>query len=315
MNGSNEYTFERVTNAHYPLLQVLFADAFHQNISIEEISKRFNTVTLGAGLVGFIAIHAASQKPAAYYGVFPLQLLVNDQVTLAAQSGDTMTHSEHRKKGLFVQLATLTYDTCKQEGIYLLYGSPNSSSYTGLVQNLKWEHRENIIRYDLKLNFKTLPLPKILSAHKNSQSLYFKYARLVLKNHIVAAPEAFHHPGHPDHTRVYRNKAYIHYKSDAAKFFIRIDDIIFWIKLSDVLWIGDLSDYKQITAATLSKLKRLAFLLGYNTIVMNLNEQFELPPAFSEFKPHDKDAACYKLLEPVQGFEYMIWTGADFDTW
>lgn len=315
MNGSNEYTFERITIAHYPLLQGLFADAFHQNISIKEISKRFDTVALGAGVVGFIAIHAASQKPAAYYGVFPLQLMVNGKVILAAQSGDTMTHNEHRKKGLFVQLATLTYDTCKREGIYLLYGSPNQFSYTGLVQNLKWEHRENIIRYDLKLSWKTVPLPKIVSAHKKMQFLYFNYARVVLKKQIVVSPETFHHPDKHNTARVYRNKAYIDYKTDAAKFFIRIDDTIFWIKLTDVLWIGDLSDYRKVTAATMKKLKRLAFLLGYNTIVINLNERFALPPAFNEFKPHDKDAACYKLLEPIQEFESMVWTGADFDTW
>lgn len=315
MNGTNEYTFERITDAHYPLLQILFADAFHQSISDEEISKRFNTITLGADLIGFIAIHAASQKPAAYYGVFPLQLMVNGKVILAAQSGDTMTHSKHRKKGLFVQLATLTYDTCKQEGICLLYGSPNQFSYTGLVQNLKWVHRENIIRYDLKLSWKTVPLPKMLSAQKNIQSPYFNYARVVLKSHLVVSPETFHHPDHQNYASVYRNKAYIDYKTDASKFFIRIDEVIFWIKLSDVLWIGDLSNYRKVKAATLKKLKRLAFLLGYNTIVLNLNEQFNLPPAFNEFKPHDKDAACYKLLEPVQGFEDMIWTGADFDTW
>ena len=125
----------------------------------------------------------------------------------------------------------------------------------------------------------------------------------------------FHHPGAPDYARVYRNKAYIDYKTDAAKFFIRIDDVIFWIKLSDVLWIGDLSDYSKVTAATFKKLKQLAFRLGYNTIVMNLNERIELPPAFNEFKPHDKDAACYKVLNEQQAFTQMVWTGADFDTW
>jgi hypothetical protein len=315
MSELNDYSFERVTNAHYPLLQLLFADAFHQKISIEEITRRFDTRSLGAGLVGFIAIQNVTRKPAAYYGVFPVHITFNGRTILAAQSGDTMTHHEHRRKGLFIQLATLTAEICKEEGINLLFGSPNQSSYKGFVHHLQWEHKEDIVRYDLKSAFKAMPLPKLFQVDKQPHSLYFKYARFVLKKWIVPSPDTFHHTAINNYAAVFRNKAYINYKMSTNKFFIRIDEVVFWIRLSDVIWIGDVSDYTKVTASILQQLQRLAFWLGYNTIVLHLNESLTLPAVFNRFKRHDTDAACYKILTPVDGFERMIWTGADFDTW
>ncbi|MGB3008016.1 MAG: GNAT family N-acetyltransferase, partial [Chitinophagaceae bacterium] len=157
----DQYDIEEFTSAHFPLLKLLYKNAFNTDVRIEEIESRFNTNALGGPVIGFIAIHKQTQVPSAYYGVFPFKAIIKDEIVQAAQSGDTMTHSHHRRKGLFATLANLTYEKCKELGIKILIGQPNESSYHGLVKTLGWEHIDEIIRWDLKLKLKTFPLQKL----------------------------------------------------------------------------------------------------------------------------------------------------------
>ncbi len=315
MNGLTEYRFEQVTSAHYPLLQKLFLNAFHQSILLEEIERRYTTTELGKPQIGFIAIDAESGEPAAHFGILTLKIISKGKILIAGQNADVMTHSKHRKKGLFTKLSALTCQLCKENGFHLLYSSPNQLSYHGLVHSSKWMHLEDIIRYDLKLKVKTFPLPKISLKSKFLFRQYLFYAKRILKKFIVEAPDEFTNKLPSDDPRVYRNKAHLNYRSDSNKLFIKIDEVTFWIKLADVIWIGDIDHYDKVNFGIIQKLKRLAFKLGYNTIVIHLNESIPLPDAFNEFTAFSKDAACYQVFDPELHFKRMIWTGADFDTW
>lgn len=315
MSKISNYIFEQVTPAHYPLLQQLFLNAFHQVVSIAEIERRYNTTELGMPQIGFIAIDAENREPAAHFGVLTLKIITKGQILIAAQNADVMTHSNHRRKGLFTKLSGLTCDLCKESGMQLLYSSPNQFSYHGLVHSSKWMHLEDIIRYDLKLKMKTFPLPKISLKNKALFRLYLSYAKRVLKKFIVENPGEFTNRISVDAPRVFRDKPYLKYKSAPNKLFIKIDDVTFWIKLADVVWIGDIDHYEKINSGIIKKLKKLAFKLGYNTIIMNLNESLPLTGALNEFKAFSKDAACYQVFNPELDLKRMIWTGADFDTW
>ena len=315
MSDHHNYIFEQVSKKHYPSLQQLFLNAFHQTVSIAEIERRYNTTELGAAQIGFIAFDAESGEPASHFGVLTLKIIDKGRVLLAAQNADVMTHSKHRKRGLFTKLSGFTCELCRERGMELLYSSPNKYSYHGLVHSSKWAHLEDIIRYDLKLKIKTIPLPKISLKSKFLFQQYLIYAKWVLHKYIVEAPHEFTNSLSSVAPRVYRNKAHLNYKSGSNKFFIKIDEVTFWIKLADVIWIGDIDRYEKVNAAIIQKLKKLAFKLGYNTIVMNLNESIPLPESFVEFNAFSKDAACYQVLNPDLNFKRMIWTGADFDTW
>ncbi len=315
MKVDHNYIFEQVLPTHYPLLQQLFLNAFQQKISPEEIERRYNTTELGRSQIGFIAIDAETREPAAHFGVLTLKIIANGKILLAGQNADVMTQSKHRKRGLFTKLSGLTCALCRESGMHLLYSSPNHLSYHGLIHSSKWMHLEDIIRYDLKLKIKTFPLPKISLKSKFLFRQYLSYAKKILKKFIVEAPDEFTNKLPSDDPRVYRNKAHLNYKFDPNKLFIKIDEVTFWIKLADVIWIGDIDHYDKVNIGIIQKLKRLAFKLGYNTIIMNLNESIPLPDAFHEFKAFSKDAACYQVFDQELNFKRMIWTGADFDTW
>lgn len=309
-----DYTIQPFSPDSYPLLKSLFQAAFQSPFDKTTFAKKYNTAALGHEVIGFFAIHTATQTPAAFYGVFPVKILINNREVLAAQSGDTMTHPAHQNKGLFVKLAQLTYKACGEQGIQLVFGQPNNYSYHGLVNRLHFTHLDDIVRYGLKLRLKTFPLPKLLQK-AGLFSIYMHYAKAYLKNRTVKNVQSFTNSLETTFGKVLRNKAYLDYKDEGDKLFIKISSVVFWIKLTDVFWIGDADRYEHITQDMIKKLKRLAFALGYNTITFHFNKNCEQPAFLQQFQPQASEASCFLYLNKEFDNCNLLLTGADFDTW
>ena len=309
-----EYSIERVVPEHYPFLVILYADAFDVTITATEIEKRFDTTALGMRSIGFIAIHKSTNTPAGYCGVFPFKAIINGEEVQAAQRGDTMTHSQHRKKGLFILLGEATQLACKNEGIKILISQPNVNSYPATVNKLGWTKVDEIVRWDLKLKLKTFPLAKVARKVRLLKNIYSSYVRRVFRSRTVDAA-SFHNTVQTDYAKVNRDANYLSYKKTTDKYFIKIDGVVIWIKLTDVLWIGDFSDYEKVSPIVLKKLRRLAFILGYNTISFNFNKSLSLPAAFQAFNVYNSEPSCMLYLDDAYKNINFVLTGADFDTW
>ena len=135
----SHYRIEVFDEHKFLLMKELFHSAYGINISKDYFSEKYETASLGHPVIGFIAIHIPTNSPAAFYGVFPVKVLINGKEVLAAQSGDTMTHKSHQKKGLFVHLAKMTYGECSKKGIEIVFGRPNENSYHGFTKKIELE--------------------------------------------------------------------------------------------------------------------------------------------------------------------------------
>lgn len=311
---ADEYHIERIIPSHYPLLKIIYQDVFKTELSAQTIEKRFDTAALGLPVIGLIAIHKTTNTPAAYCGVFPFQAIVGDTLIQAGQRGDTMTHSAHRRKGLFTLLGKQVQEECRKEGIKILISQPNEQSFPATVNTLGWTKMDDIVRRDIKLDTKTIPLPKIAGRISFLQPLYNSYAKRLLKNKIVAI-SSFQNSLPTNYAKVNRDHKYLAYKKTTDKFFIRVEDITIWVKLTDVFWIGDFSDYGKITPAFISAIKRLAFRLGYNTIAFNLNASLDLPLQLQDSVIQYSEPSCMLYLDEQYKNMNFVLTAADFDTW
>jgi GNAT superfamily N-acetyltransferase len=88
--------------------------------------------------VAFEARHAG--KPVAFYGVIPEAYRVAGKPFIVYQSMDTMTHPDFQGKGLFVRLATATYDEILKSGHEVAIGIPGMNSLPGFVRRLQWSN-------------------------------------------------------------------------------------------------------------------------------------------------------------------------------
>jgi hypothetical protein len=310
---SLEYEAVPFTLQEFEPMKELFRSAFGTALTYNTFIKRFDTSSLGCKVIGYIAKHRKSRSPAAYYGVFPVKLLTKDMIVLAAQSGDTMTHQDHRKKGLFLWLAKMTFEMCRTLGIQFVFGIPNQNSYPGFINRLHWLHLDNINSYDLKLKIKTVPFAK-MALKLGIFSLYLKGVKHVLKRKSLLSVEQFLNPI-TSVSRVFRDSNYIAYKQTIDKVFLKIHDVILWVRFSDVLWIGDFDNYNKIDKKLIGELTWLAALLGYNTIRFNFNANLPQPDFLQYFKKQNQEPSCYYYINKDFKNTNLVLTAADFDTW
>ena len=253
----SSYHFEKLTRDNLDDLIYIFKDAFGRSIDRAYTEKKQDTSAFGPSFVGYIA-YSEEKEPAAFYGVFPCLALFNGNKYLVAQSGDTMTHSRHRGKGLFTQLALKTYEYCKESGVHLVFGFPNENSYPGFIKNLHWQHFDDFQAYLVRV--KTIPWIRVKRLLGLSSALHVAWCRFVLK---------FAKTGIPFQNSVIQNeiggvdrsKDFYEYKKYEEHFLVAISGVNVWLKVSDeYLMIGDIEQCDENKfGSVISGLKKLSF--------------------------------------------------------
>ena len=224
-----QYRIERISRENLYQLQVLYRSVYSKNVPLESLTCKYNTHMFGVEWLGYLAL-TIDNEPAAFYGVIPCHFRIGPEIFLAAQSADTMTHPQHRNRGLFIQLATKTYDLARSEGVDFIFGFPNKNSYGGFVK-LKWVFMETPLQVFV-LKGSKLPLAIILS--KIPILKKFVYTR-VKKNFDGISEEA--NLSDPD--GVTRDRIFFQYKNQYSKTFVEKKKGIFaWLKEDGLLKVG-----------------------------------------------------------------------------
>ncbi len=279
----------------------IFESAFGTSPDMSYISNKHATDFAGVRDIGYIA-YSDKDQPAAFYGVFPLEVRINGEYFLTAQSGDTMVVKDHERRGLFILLANETYKLCKSTKIAGVFGFPSPSSYPGFVNKLGWKHLENIKRYQFLIP--TIPLAEMSARFS------------IFKNPLVKwqcfLATLFFPGGTPfegsilgsNQDGIRRNDEYWKYKlnSKAVKL-IKVNDCDVVVKFDGNLGIGDINhrtpeDLKKV----ISKLKILCFLGGINRIVFYTSPETKLDHDLSQIA-NAKEGLPIGFLSFVEGVD------------
>lgn len=310
----NEYRFERVSERNVTDLLLIYKDAFNKELNILEFKQKQNTKEFGDKYVGFIA-YDQNNTPAAFYGVYTCQIEFQGKFVLAAQSGDTMTHSAHTGKGIFTQLAQKTYDYCKENGFHLVFGFPNENSFPGFVKRLGWTHFDDITPYLIRV--KCIPWIRLKNTFHLPQSIHNRWCRFNLKKLTKGSP--FKSSCLASEIPVVdHSTAFFKYKTYAENYLINIHGINVWLKFDDTfLFIGDIekcneTDFKK----TIQALKKIAFKMGLphlrfhtssNTWGENMLKKYGIPMEVN----YPVGGINFTNTIPLEKLKF---TGADNDT-
>ena len=309
----SEYSFERVSENNVADLLLIYKDAFDKELNLEVFKQKQNTKEFGDSYVGFIAYYQ-NKNPVAFYGVYPCKIEYEGVKYLAAQSGDTMTHSAHTGKGLFTQLALKTYAYCQENGFHLVFGFPNENSYPGFIKKLGWSHFDDMTPYLIRV--KCIPWIRLKNTFKLPQALHDKWCDFVfnkLKEFNLLETSLVRETAVVDHSG-----DFFSYKTYGENYLIQLNGINVWLKSDDrFLIIGDIDSCSETEfEKTIHALKKIAFKLGLphlrfhsssNTWGQNMFNKFGFP---------------MELKYPVGGINFtneiplekLKFTGADNDT-
>ncbi len=311
------YKFVKIEPDLYNHIRTLYSRCFNVDISILKIEKKYNTSSFGCRDIGFLAFDE-NNNPAAYYGVFPLIVKYKETDILIAQSGDTMTDPKHQKKGLFVQLASKTYEYAKQMGIQFIFGFPNENSYPGFKNKLNWIFTGEMQTFAL-INF-TIPICEIAFRITFFESIYNQLVKITLRNlNIPLFPEnILDFKSKEGYNIVIKDDDFFNYKlNNKNNHLIEFKGFKFLIKTNGHLIIGEVGyfDYSRLQSFLLA-IKRLGLILFARKTVLSLSTGHWLFSYLKdELKPTDGLPIGFCKLNEVEfTFENIVFSQADFDT-
>ncbi len=133
----SDYRIVRIGAEQFDLLVPLMKDCFGMDVSIDYFRWKYLDNPAGP-FVGSIAMTKADDV-AAYYGAIPERYRINGNERGIYQSCDTMTHSSHRRRGLFQLLATHLYEDLRSRDELFIIGFGGKDSTPGLLK-FGWKH-------------------------------------------------------------------------------------------------------------------------------------------------------------------------------
>lgn len=132
MSSPSHYSIRPVTPQDYGALASMMEAAFGIQVGEQFFQWKYSDNPAGP-VRGFLAI-APDGSPAAYYGAIPQRYSVFGEEHTIFQSGDTMTHPAHRRKGLFEKLARHCYEDLRQKGELFVFGFGGDTSTPGFLK-------------------------------------------------------------------------------------------------------------------------------------------------------------------------------------
>lgn len=306
------YTIKPLTNLNMIDLVYLYKYVFGKKVSLDFVRKKFDTTYLTEGYFGHIAYF--KDAPVAFHGAIPVEMIYNNEVEIAAQFGDAMTLKEHAGNGLFTKLGKLTEIQLQKAGIKFVWGFPNQNSEYGYLNKLNWTYNERLLRFSF-INH-SFPLEKIFAINNKTKKIYKKYVKHVLKKYTTNSTVNNSILKELSVMSTHKTSAFYTYKSHADNFTIRIDDVLYWIKINNGLLVGDIEVLKNGNFdSSFKTLKNIAFNHGIRAIHFQsspntLIEQLIAPKA----KAEPSWIVGYKNFNSKFPLEKLKLTFGDLDT-
>ena len=276
---SKGYYFQRLSKKNLNDLDILYHSVYNKPQAEGYFFKKYDTAYTGVEYTGFFAYND-DHLPIAFYGVIPCFIRYDDRLFLAAQSADTMTHPKYRYKGLFVQLANLTYGVCEEDGVSIIFGFPNQNALHGFLSKLKWQMTETMHCFIIPVGI--IPLGGIAKRLPFLSNPVKKYQQQVLKEYLVQQNGIENSVFKDGFAGVNRNAHYLNYKTYQETQVIKIGESLLWIKMDNDLIIGDIKCTEEDFDETMYKLHKLAARLGLKSIHFHTSHQTKLADLFAQ---------------------------------
>jgi hypothetical protein len=307
---SDGYRIERLTEDRLADMTSLHKAVYGKTLPPDFFSRKYNTAFTGVMYTGYLAY--VNDVPAAFYGVIPCFIECDGKPVLAAQSADTMTHPDHRGKGLFIKLAELTYELCYAEEILILFGFPNQNSLPGFVNKLDWQVAAQMECFIIPV--KALPLERLANKFPFLKGLYKLYVLTVLKKYkahqkgitSTLIGEGFY--------GLQRDSYYLGHKTYTESSSIKIGGTSVWFRITDGMVIGDIDLADNDLPDIIPRLTKIARQLGLRKLQFQTDKRSALNTFLKKFaEPIPSFPVIVKDLGARLPLDKMAFAFADID--
>ena len=311
MNNFREYSFIKLDENNIKDLIFLYNYCFGFEPTKQELLQKHLNCNGKHKFVGFIA-YTADHKPAAFYGVFPQIINFQNRDYLVAQSGDTMTHPDHQKKGLFIALAKHTFEYCKTINISAIFGFPNSNSYPGFIRKLNFTELDRLEGNSFLEN--RFEYARLFPGNKNKYNRFVSYC---LKK--IFKPGDFFENSNSNSEVAYvkHDELYFNSKFKKTNLILKVKGIDVFLKIyGNTISIGDFNsvDISEIETVVKS-LKKWCFFLGLRFLNFDATPNSFITKKLKGLNPleYETNRSIFLVLDPNIPFSKVEFLGSDID--
>ena len=307
------YTIQQLSKDNFHHLINLYGQIFPENNDTELLEKKFQIFNEEIKF-GFLAFDK-NQDVSAFYGVFPYHANFSGQTIKIAQSGNTMTGPDHRKKGLFKRLHDETMKLCKEHQINFVFGFPNANSAPGF-EKFGWRARD-CNKYSWISN---LGLTEKVKRKINWDNYYEQKKKVILKHETN--PEeidiSLSFLSQNSTFSVERNLEYLIYKASLGSRFIKLHSGVAWVKITNnTIQIADVFGTNPMKI--FDELVSFSRKIGIEMIIFVTSNNEDLFNRLSSTPPSNCDKNHISLivneLLPMKNDSLDLqFTSGDFDT-
>ena len=265
------YKIQELTETDYDKIRYLYRNCFNITLTKKEFYRKyFNDNKFRT--IGYFAIDSNGQT-GGFYGVFKDNLTYQNKSYMVAQSGDTMTHPAHQKKGLFLMLAKATYNKCIEDGIALIFGFPNKQSYHGFSTKLDWTFNGSMRRWTFSVN--SFPWCELTTINRQLKSAYRKFAEHKIRQYKIKPTRIIADQFNTSYElgMIEKSLAFFNFKLDNPSVqLLQFRDFTLLVKFDNHLIIGDIGYKNELYATELMNcITQLGELIGCRKVVISLS--------------------------------------------
>ncbi len=306
------YLFKRISDKYLKDIAVLYKDCFGIVVTSEELKKKYNTLVFGESYTGYVAIDGKGEV-GAYYGVFPLKINIDGVEYLVGQSGDTMTGTNHRKRGLFTSLAKETYQLCEELKMAFVFGFPNDNSLPGFERKLDWKFYGKMQMFSLD-NVSKIPLCETSAKFSQLQNRYQSFVTRKIKKQLIDFKELSLN----SENTVVKDHRFFQYKASQSTTIhaVQINSFKFVFKANPHLMIGDVEPFDEKNVEDFIKtIRQLAKKIKAKKVQLVFSKNHWLFPVLSKkIKPTESLPIGFYEINSEFDYSKLSFSMLDYDT-
>ncbi|MFT4524337.1 MAG: hypothetical protein ACI85F_000478 [Bacteroidia bacterium] len=271
------YRTERLDDSNLKDVQFLYKKIFGKRISLENLTKKYDTSYTGIKHVTFLAYDGT--KPIAFYGALPQLMNHKGETILAVHTCDSLTLPDYQRKGLHKMLALKAYDLMKEQGVRFVYAFHSENTFHS-CKKLDWELGITIRGFTIKTA--GLPFVKALRKFRPFIGPLNRYNRNVLLPFQIPV-ETFENSNSNSGLYHVYDQAFFSYKCFTNNLVIKIENVKFWLNITSRVSVGDVVFESETDLLKgIKKLKKLTSQIGLNEILFQTTPGSKIEHALSK---------------------------------
>ena len=166
-----EYTIVKYSKKYRKALSVLYLESYGRKKPLSYFDYRLTS--FGSPIAFLMKFQ---NKIVGFYAVVPIKLRIQSKLVIGCSSFLTMTHPDHSGKGIFMKLASKTFQEAKKKHYKFVIGFANPNSYPIFIKKLGFTELAPINNLKIK-NFKKFHSIQYRNSHipKNALRLWNEF--------------------------------------------------------------------------------------------------------------------------------------------